>query len=68
MWPWLEHIQLALQFLGDAGLGLWSEKAGESIHREFLKFWNKYKISNIEDPGYGEKLKRAVVEFSSMHL
>ena len=64
----LEHIQHVLQFLGDAGLGIWSEQDGESIYREFLKFWNKYKISNIEDPGYGEKLKRAVVEFSSMHL
>ena len=39
----LYHIKDALPFLNNSGLGLWSEQAGESIHREFIKFWNKYK-------------------------
>ncbi|CAH1106006.1 unnamed protein product [Psylliodes chrysocephalus] len=36
------HIEESLEFLNDdEGFGLWSEQAGESIHREFLKFWNR---------------------------
>ena len=65
----LHHIPPhALHYLHGAGLGLWSEQAGESIHRVFLKYWEKYKTNNIHDPAYGDKLKRAVVEFSSQHL
>ena len=64
----LHHIPHALHYLHGASLGLWSEQAGESIHRVFLKYWEKYKTNNIHDPAYGDKLKRAVVEFSSRHF
>ena len=64
----LYHIVDALQFLNKRGLGLWSEQAGESIHREFVKFWNKYKINSIDDTTYGTRLKRAVVDFSLSHI
>ena len=64
----LHHIKHSLQFLGNSGLGLWSEQSGESIHREFLKYWNSYKMNIIDDPRYGTQLKKAVVEFSSRHL
>jgi hypothetical protein len=47
---------------------MWSEQTGESIHREFLKYWNRYKISVIDDSDYGTRLKRAVMDFSTDHL
>ena len=65
----LEHIEDCLDALEeDWGLGLWSEQAGESIHREFLKYWLRYKINIISDSTYGERLLKAVVEFSSRHI
>ena len=65
----LEHTIQCLHLLDNAdGLGLWSEQAGESIHREFLTFWNKRKINMIDNPLYVIKLKETVIEFSSKHI
>lgn len=64
----LHHLTNCLHFIKNDGLGIWSEQAGESIHREFLIFWNRYKISSVENPQYGSHLKKAVVEFSSKHI
>ena len=63
----IHHIPHALHYLNGADLGLWSEQAGESIHRIFSMFWDKYKIKYIHNPAYERNLKRAVVEFSSLH-
>ena len=64
-----EHLVPCLLNLGGEGLGIYSEQAGESIHRQFLKHhWEKYKINLREHPNYGEALLSAVVEFSSRHL
>lgn len=65
----LDHLDEGLSFLNeDEGLGLWSEQAGESVHHEFLKIWEKYKINSMNNVIYGEKLKLAVIEFSSIHI
>lgn len=65
----LKHLEQSLEFLErEEGFGVWSEQAGESIHREFLKFWNRRKLNNIMDPNYPVKLKDAVVDFSSKHI
>lgn len=64
----LNHTEDCIRFLNGDGLGTWSEQAGESIHREFIKYWNKYKINLLEHPDYGEHLKKAVVDFSSNNL
>lgn len=64
----LEHIPECLETLDGRGFGLWSEQAGESIHRVFLHFWNKHKIHLLTHPKYGISLKKAVVEFSSRHI
>ena len=50
------------------GLGVWLEQPGESVHREFLKFWNRRKINQLENPSYPKHLKDAVIEFSSIHI
>ena len=57
------YIQQCLKFLPGDSLGVWSEQAGESIHREFIKFWDRYKINSIEDENYLKRLKKEVVEF-----
>ena len=65
----LHHLEHCLDHVdGNRGLGMVSEQAGESIHRVFLTYWNRYKINLVSDPSYPERLKRAVVEFSSRHL
>ena len=65
----LNHLLQCLSYLeDDEGFGLWSEQPGESIHREFLFFRNRYKINFIDDASYGSRLLNAVVEFSSRHL
>ena len=64
----LKHMADCLQFLNGDELGVWSEQAGESIHRIFLQFWTKYKINIIDDESYIYRLKKAVVDFSSKHL
>lgn len=64
----LDHLEQGLIHLNYDGLGLWSEQAGESIHREFLKFWDRFKINIIDDPTFSARLKKAVVTFSSQHL
>lgn len=65
----LQHVIPNLSILGNkTGLGLWSEQVGEAIHREFLKFWDRYKIKALDDPQYGPRLKKAAVAFSSQHI
>lgn len=64
----LEHLEHGLHFLNGASLGMYSEQAGESVHREFLKYWSKYQINYLESDNYVHYLKKAVVEFSSRHL
>lgn len=63
-----EHLDHGLHFLNGASLGMYSEQAGESVHREFLKYWAKYQINVLEQENYCKQLKKAVVEFSSRHL
>ncbi|CAH0552491.1 unnamed protein product [Brassicogethes aeneus] len=65
----LEHVKPTLSLLKNSeGLGKWSEQAGESVHREFLSFWEKHKINLINDPSYSQRLKAATVQFSSFHI
>lgn len=64
----LDHLEHGLQFLNGDALGIWSEQAGESVHREFLKYWSKYQVNSLESKNYVNQLKKAVVEFSSRHL
>ncbi|KAL7297470.1 hypothetical protein TKK_0009840 [Trichogramma kaykai] len=64
----LDHLKDGLAFLKNDGLGLWSEQAGESVHREFLKYWERFKINAIDDKAFSSRLNRAVVTFSSQHM
>ena len=65
----LNHIEQCFELVGgDKGLGIWSEQAGESIHREFLEYWERYKINMISDSTYASRLKKAVIEFFYEHI
>ena len=65
----LSHVKESLQFIEENnGLGFWSEQSGKSIHHEFLKFWERYKVSSIHHAAYLSNLPKAVFEFSSDHL
>ena len=64
----LDHVLESLQYLEGYGLGFWSEQAGEAVHKEFLKIWLKYLIKNMDDPTFVIRIKKAIVEFSSINL
>ena len=62
----LQHLYQCLEQIDlKQGLGLWSEQASESAHREFLKFWERRKVNLITHISYPQKLKEATLEFSS---
>lgn len=65
----LLHVKQCLKNLqpGNA-LGLWSEQAGESVHREFKKHWERVKINSISNPRYAEQLRKTTVQLSSHHI
>ena len=45
----IQHTKQCLELLGNnVGLGIWSEQAGEAIHREFLKHWDRYKVKSLD--------------------
>ncbi len=65
----IEHLEQCLNFLDEeSGLGYWSEQSGESIHHEFSIYWQRYKINEMNDESYPKRLKKAVIECSSLHL
>ena len=69
----MHHLEEGLDALNvemkdPRGFLLWSKQAGESIHQQFLKHWTKYKMNLIQNISYPDRLKKAVIEFSSMHL
>ena len=64
----LNHLPDCLQFLDNSDLGLWPEQAGESVHREFCKTWEHFKINSLKNDKYAENLEKAVVQFSSLNL
>lgn len=64
----LSHLVDCLDYLHSYGLSVWSKQAGESIHREFLKYWERYKINLITAKEFAQKLLQTVIEFSSRHI
>ena len=69
--PWKMHI-LGLhveQWLDKhpTGLGVYAEQTGEAAHKDFLKTWKRFKVRESHRT-HAEKLKRAVVHYSSKRL
>ena len=40
-------------------------QAGETVNSEFIKYWNGYKVNNVDAESYFINFKKAVLEFSS---
>ena len=50
------------------GLGAWSEQASESVHHDFKKNWERFRINETDHELYGENLLKAVSQYNSHHL
>lgn len=50
------------------GLSPWSEQTAESLHSDFSKVWNNFKVRNTDHPEYGQRLLKAIVTYNSQHL
>ena len=65
----LSHCDEFLKLYGQGkGLGFFSEQTGEAIHKKFEPIFDKYKMKNKHSEQYGPRLRKAVVEFSSLHV
>ena len=42
------------------GLSPWSEQTTESLHHDFAKTWNNFKVRDMDHPQYGEHLLQAL--------
>lgn len=50
-----------------SGLSYFSEQACESVHADFLKTWNRYKVLE-SNPSFSDCLIRAVLDYNSKHV
>ena len=50
------------------GLAPWSEQTGESLHHDFLKTWEKFRVKSMDNPSYGDHLLRAVCTYNGQHV
>ncbi len=54
-------------FKNQVGLGHVSEQASESVHHDFKKKWEHFKVRE-DNKKFGEKLKSCIVQYNSSHL
>lgn len=62
----ITHVPQFCEVTG-LGLGKFSEQASESVHYDFLKVWEHYKVPE-ENVNFSHKLLRAVVKYNSLHI
>ena len=61
----LAHLcEFIEKYSNGKGLGFYSKQTGEAIHQKFEPVLNKYQIKNIFSEQYGQRLLKAVIEFS----
>lgn len=49
------------------GLGFFAEQSVESLHYDFEQIWKRYKVAKV-NKRFGDRLRRAVSEYNSLHL
>ena len=54
--------------LHNMGLSPWSEQTTESLHSDFNKVWENYKVKDTNHVEYGNRLLQAVQMYNSKHL
>lgn len=62
----LHHVKEFCSFK-QAGLGKWSEQAGEALHHDFLNVWENYKTRSTKHADFGERLLRATCAYNGRH-
>lgn len=50
----------------NSGLGFHTEQAMESVHADFKRTLEKYKVTK-NHPDYADKLRRALSEYNTLH-
>lgn len=61
------HVQQFCEVYG-LGLGFYSEQAFETVYNDFNKSWQNFKVINVDNSAYGDKLLRGVCTYNSRHL
>ena len=54
--------------LSQEGLGFASEQTSESVHYDFGKMWQRYKIGLMDHPDYSRNLLKCTIAYNSKHL
>ena len=63
----VEHLEEACDFYG-FGMALLNESAAESVHADFDRHYQGYKVKDINSPKYRERLLHAVKTYNSSHI
>ena len=63
----LEHLSEYIEMEGTS-MGIFSEQTGESLHSDFAKTWEHYKVKDSDKCSFGTRLLKAVVHYNSSHI
>jgi hypothetical protein len=62
------HLVEFVKIRGCSNISYYSEQSHESVHVEFLKTWNNYKVKEVNKPRYGKQLLDATMNFNGSHV
>ena len=62
----IAHLNYFVEKFG--ALGIYSEHAGEAIHHDFKREFQKYNIKDIDNPKYAENLLKAVSSYNGNNM
>ena len=61
------HIIPFLRGTNGRGLGFYSESTLEACHYDFLQFWDRHSVKNLESARAKEGLVKSVLEYNALH-
>ena len=63
----ISHVPQVIQRTGK-GLFYQSEEVVEAAHAKFDKFWQRYKVIDVESDKHGENLLECVIDFVTKNI
>lgn len=63
----IDHLEDFVRTWGGSRMELFSEQAHEAAHAEFQKIWSKYRVKEVSNPMFINRLHRAVLDFNGSH-
>ena len=63
----ISHVPQVIQRTGK-GLFYQSEEVVEAAHAKFYKFWQMYKVIDVESDKHGENLLQCVIDFVTKNI